>query len=139
MTQAVCNLSRPDIRKPFLLITTNFFFVMFAGPFAMIFYAVQIFQDSGIDANEHLAAIVVAIIRVVGGIFAIFLIQKMPRLRQVMLTMTTMSLSMAVLGGVMYLKELGFDNMTLRVLPILCVTLYMFSFGAGAGATFDFL
>ena len=133
MTQAVCNLSRSDIRKPFLLITTNFFFVMFAGPFAMIFYAIQIFQDSGIGANEHLAAIVVAAIRVLGGILAIFLIKKVPRLRQVMVTMNLMSISMAVLGIVMYLKEIGFDNIALRVLPIVCVTLYMFSFGAGAG------
>jgi len=134
MTQAVKNLSRSDIRKPFLLILTNFMFVMFAGPFAMIFYAIQIFQDSGVDGNEHLAAIVVAVIRVGGGILAIFLIQKVPRIRQQMFTMILMSLSMAVLGGVMYLKELGFDNLTLKVLPIICVTLYMFSFGAGAGA-----
>lgn len=133
MSQAVNNLSRSDIRKPFLLITTNFFFVMFAGPFAMIFYAIQIFQDSGIDGNEHLAAIVVAFIRVLGGILAIFLIQKMPRIRLSMITMTLMSISMAVLGTIMYLKEMGYDSMTLRILPILCVTLYMFSFGAGAG------
>jgi len=133
MIQALRNLSRPDIRKPFLLITCNFCFVMFTGPFAMIFYAIQIFQESGIDANEHLAAIVVAAIRVVGGIAAIVLIKKLPRLKQAMLTMSLMSLAMAVLGGVMYLQDLGFKHGILRVLPIICVTIYMFSFGAGAG------
>ena len=44
-----------------------------------------------------------------------------------------MSLSMAVLGGVMYMKELGFEDPVLRILPIIWLTIYMFSFGAGAG------
>ena len=33
----------------------------------------------------------------------------------------------------MYLKDLGFESQALRILPIICVTLYMFSFGAGTG------
>ena len=73
--QALGNLRRPDIRRPFLLVTANFMyiydrsnppfnvsfhcsfedsavyisssFVMFAGPFAMIFYGVQIFKETG--------------------------------------------------------------------------------------------
>ena len=34
---------------------------------------------------------------------------------------------------IMYLKELGWENQALKILPIVCVTLYMFSFGSGAG------
>ena len=64
------------------------------------------------DAN--LAAILVAAIRVVGGVFAIFLIKKLPRLHLVMSTMTLMAVSMAVLGGVVYLKEQGADSASLR-------------------------
>ena len=133
MTQALKNMSRSDIRSPFLLITANFSLVLFAGPFAIIYYGIEIFQDVGIDANEHLAAIIVAAIRVIGGFIAIFLIKRVPRLKHVMVSMSLMSLSMAVLGGVMYMKELGFENPGLRILPIICVTIYMFSFGAGAG------
>ena len=116
-----------------LLAMANFSFVTLAGPFAIIFYGIQIFEDVGIDANEHLAAIVVAAIRVFGGVIAIFLIRRIPRRTHIMISMNVMSLSMAVLGGVIYLKELGFEHQALRILPILCVTLYMFSFGAGAG------
>merc|ERR1719481_944549 len=47
--------------------------------------------------------------------------------------MTLMSLSMAVLGAILFLKDNGADSTVLRVVPIVCVTLYMFSFGAGAG------
>merc|ERR1712025_1430988 len=90
MTQAFLNLSRFDIRRPVLLSLTNFSFVTLAGPFAIIFYGVEIFEEVGVDANEHLAAIVVAAIRVVGGIVAILLTRKMPRLTHVMITMNMM-------------------------------------------------
>ena len=68
-------------------------FVMGSGPFAVIFYGVQIFQKTGFHSfsilnilyfflsgiNAYLAAICVAIIRVVGGVLAIFLIKNIPR------------------------------------------------------------
>lgn len=86
---------------------------MFSGPFAMIFYGVQIFQETGVDAN--LAAIVVAVIRVVGGLLAIGLIRRLPRRGLAMATMSLMGGSMAVLGGVLYLQERGADTPVLRL------------------------
>jgi len=133
MITAVRNLSRPDIWRPVILTLANFSFVNFVGPFAIIFYGIEVFEEVGIDANEHLAAIVVAAIRVIGGIVAILLIRRMPRLKHVTISMNLMCLSMATLGCVMYLKDLGIENQTLRILPIICLTLYMFSFGAGTG------
>jgi len=133
LTQALTNLMRrSDVAKPFFLVFANFLFVMFAGPFAMIFYGVQIFQETGV--NAHMAAVVVAILRVVGGLVALVLIKKLPRVRLAMATMTLMSLSMAILGAVLYLKDKGAEGSTvLRVVPVLCVLVYMFSYGAGAG------
>ena len=66
---------------------------MGSGPFAVIFYGVQIFQKTGFKScfypilsvlfmsgiNAYLAAICVAIIRVIGGVLAIFLIKNIPR------------------------------------------------------------
>ena len=142
---------------------------MFAGPFAMIFYGVQIFQETGkykthiskfqskgllhklsAGVNAHMAAVVVAILRVVGGLVALVLIKKLPRyfrlssslletwqcdrntkndnrelrsldplhfrqfrVRLAMATMTLMSLSMAILGAVLYLKDKGAEGSTL--------------------------
>jgi len=40
---------------------------------------------------------------------------------------------MAVLGAVLFLKDNGADSTVLRVVPVLCVVVFMFSFGAGAG------
>ena len=132
MTEAIGNLSRPDVRTPFLLITINFYLVMLSGPFAIIFYSVQIFQSAGGGLDQHLAllaAIIVATIRVLGGIVGIFLVQKLPRVGLSMATMTLMSVSMAVLGGSLYTKTTG---PLVDLLPLISVGTFMFSFAAGA-------
>ena len=129
MTEALRNLSRPDVRTPFLLITVNFYLVMLSGPFAIIFYSVQIFQSAGGGLDQHLAAIIVATIRVLGGIVGIFLVQKLPRVGLSMATMTLMSVSMAVLGGSLYTKATG---PVVDLLPLISVGTFMFSFAAGA-------
>ena len=133
MTEAVRNLARSDVRTPFLLLIANFFFVMFSGPFAIIFYSIEIFQNIAAGLDKHLASIVVAVIRVMGGILGIFLIQKLPRVRLAMLMMTLMSLSMTVLGVILYIRTFSPPSLLLDVLPVISVTFYMFCFGAGAG------
>ena len=129
MTEAVRNLTRPDVRTPFLLITVNFYLVMLSGPFAIIFYSVQIFQATGVGPDQHLAAIIVAAIRVLGGVAGIYLVQKLPRVWLSMVTMSLMSVSMAVLGGSLYMKEDSVLSPVLELLPVLSVTAYMFREG----------
>lgn len=124
MTEAIRNLARPDVRTPFLLITANCLFTMLSGPFAIIFYSVEIFQDTGID--KYLASILSAVIRVLGSVLGIFLVHKLPRVKLSMVMMTLMSISMAILGTVLYL------NVLTDIVPIISVTLYMFCYGAGA-------
>ena len=48
-----------------------------------------------------------------------------------MLTMSTMGLSMISLGFSVYFKESLGDSPVITVIPILCVSLYLFAFGAG--------
>ena len=54
------------IRTPFLIISLNFFFTMFSGPFVVVFYSVEIYKNSGVEVNEHVAAIISAAVRVGG-------------------------------------------------------------------------
>ena len=44
MMEALKNLSRKEIRTPFLLVVFNFLFSMFSGPNVIVFYAVEIFE-----------------------------------------------------------------------------------------------
>ena len=41
---------------------------MFSGPFVVVFYSVEIYKNSGVEVNEHVAAIISAAVRV-GGKF----------------------------------------------------------------------
>ena len=90
--EAIRNLSRYAIRTPFLLTICCFLCVKLSGPSAIIFYAVEIFQEAGTGVDQYLAAIITAIMRIFGGLIALLLIQKLPRKKHMMLTMSTMGL-----------------------------------------------
>ena len=130
--QALRNLSRPDIWKPFLLIITNLLFAQFSGPYIIVFYAVEIFQSSGVDLNNHLAAMLIASIAVLGGFLSIFLVQKFPRVRLNMTMMTVMALALTTLGLIVYIKaDYPAQSSVLDILQVLAVTTVMFGYGAG--------
>ena len=153
MVEAVKNLSRYDIRTPFLLTIFNLMFIMLAGPMAIIFYAVEIFQvlahraltkssmsslkknffqEAGNgQVNSHLAAIISAVVRLLGGILAVFIVQRVERVRHAMTSMTIMGLSMISLGTILYFRDSLEDTAAMTILPILCVSVYLFAFGAG--------
>ena len=126
LRQALSNLKRrADVAKPFLLVTTNFMWVLKSGdhggdvfevwsisfghighfcliqglscslgrlPWSstgyksskrLVFrYTASVFHFSTklcVGVNAHMAAVVMAILRVIGGFLAIFLIKKLPR------------------------------------------------------------
>ena len=104
---------------------------MFSGLPVLIFYAIDIFKDAGVNSNQHMAAIITAFVRIGGGILSIFLFQKLPRVKLAMASMSVMSISMITLGSVIYIKDQYEDNIVFQILPIVLVTIYMFAFGAG--------
>ena len=131
MTEAIRNLRRREIRTPFLLIFTSYLFMFWSGPHVIVFYAVEIFEKVGVSTtNQYLAAIISASVRVLGGVVGIFIIRLMPRVRLAMISMTLLSVSMFTLGAVFYLKQ-SHQSQLLDILPVCCVALYQFSYGAG--------
>ena len=81
LREAVVNFRRPDIWRPILLALANTMLVMLAGPFVIVFYAVEIFREAGAgEGVEHVATISMGVVRVVAGVAAIFLIKQFPRL-----------------------------------------------------------
>ena len=128
--EALKNLSRYDVRTPFLLITANFWIVMFSGPAIIVFYSVEIFQNTGI--NHYLASILVIGVQVIGGIIGMFLVQKFPRVKLNMFMMTLMAAMMATLGTAVYFKDNGYeDSNALDIAQVIAVVVYMFAFRAG--------
>ena len=136
MTEALRNLSRHDVRTPFFLVLTNFYMVTSSGVIAFTFYAVEIFGEAGINVNKYLAAVIVAGVRIFGGVSSIFLVQKLPRVKLAMSTMSVMSLSTFLLGLGFFLKENQVESEMLNVLPVVCLSMYTFCFGAGKPSIF---
>ena len=129
MTEAVRNLSRREVRIPFILITTNFFLVTFSGSSAIIYYSVEIFQsEEVVGLNKYLASIIVAAILVIGGILGIYLVKIQPRVRLSMIMMTLQSICMGVLGAALYVTTL---SEYLSIIKVTTVTTYMLCSSAG--------
>ena len=135
MTEALSNLSRPDVRTPFLLVTINYWLVLLSGPPIIIFYSVSIFQNLNQTIDQHVVAILSASVQVIGGIVGIFLVQKLPRVKLNMLSMSLMSACMAALGTALYLKATHPSSCStvLDTVQLVAVILFMFCFGAGSG------
>ena len=130
MTEAFWNLfSRPDVRTPFLLVITHNTLLMFSGPIAIIFYAVEVLQSEGGGLNKHLASIIVAVVLVVGGIIGILTVQKFPRVRLAMVSMTLMSVCLGVLGGSLYTTSLS--PQLQNIIKVTSVTVFIFVCNAG--------
>ena len=128
--EAVRKLSRPEVRTPFILITTNFFLVTLSGASAIIYYSVDVFQSKGVAGlNKHLASIIVAVILVLGGILGIFLVKKYPRVQLSLIMMTIKSFCMAVLGAALY--ETSLSEYQQNMIKVTTVTVYMLCSSAG--------
>ena len=66
----------------------------------------NIFQEAGNgQVNSHLAAIISAVVRLLGGILAVFIVQRVERVRHAMTSMTIMGLPMISLGTVLYFRD----------------------------------
>jgi len=130
MTEAFRNVfSRADVRTPFLLVITHNSLLMFSGPVAIIFYAVEVLQSEEGGLDEHLASIIVGLVIVIGGILGIFAVQKLPRVRLAMISMTLMSICLAVLGGSLYTRSLS--PQLQNIIKVTSVTVFTFVCNSG--------
>jgi len=131
LKKAITNLRYADIRKPFFINIFNGCLVFSAGPLALFSYAVQIFQDLGLEGGAYVAAIILAAVRIIGAILAIFVIKKFPRARVACVCVFIMGICMAVLGCLMYFKTHGNDSLGVSIGAAICIFIYMFAYCTG--------
>ncbi|XP_069699256.1 facilitated trehalose transporter Tret1-like isoform X2 [Periplaneta americana] len=58
-------LKRPEAYKPLLIFNSFFFFQQFSGIYVIIFYAVNIIRESGVNFDGYLATVLIGVSRVV--------------------------------------------------------------------------
>ena len=130
LMEVMRNLARHDVRTPFLLVAANYLLVNLSGLYAVISSAAEIYEETG---AEGWASILVSIALFLSSILGVFLVDRVGRVRLVMVSMTMMSACTAVLGTSLYLTSLLPPSPLLDLVPALSVTVYILCYGFGAG------
>jgi len=113
-------------RKPFIILNSLFLLMIFSGKFAIEFYAVKIFKNSGAHINEYLAAVIIAFINLVGSLMFIPLVKRFPRKILLILSSLVMGVSLVLLGfSVYYLNHISDIVLGFNWIPLIATVTYM--------------
>ncbi|XP_076658649.1 trehalose transporter 1 isoform X2 [Halictus rubicundus] len=119
--------------KPFMISVGLMFFQQFSGINAVVFYTVQIFEDAGSDI-ANLSAIIIGVVNFLSAFAAAIVIDKLGRKILLYISSVTMSLTLIMLGGFFYAKDVSqSDVSTIGWLPLVSLILYMIGFSLGFG------
>ena len=119
-------LIKPSCFKPLILLVFLFILMQSTGTFAVIFYAVNVFQvsffffshfhhpihhffetfqDAGVTENSYIAAIFVGFLRLVGALGGTLLLKKVPRKMLLIISGILMGLSLVGLSVDLYISD----------------------------------
>lgn len=113
--------------KPFFILNSLFFLMLFSGKFAVDFYAVEIFQNFGSNMNEYLSSVIIAFIHLLGSLLFIPLVKRFSRKLLLVLSSLVMGVSLLLLGLCIY-SHFHYSMQVLSDfdwLPIICIVTYM--------------
>lgn len=117
--------SRPTFFKPFLLISTFFFFQQFSGVFVIVFYAIDIVNEVKISVDPYLAICLIASMRVVGSVVVSIMSKKFGRRPLSLVSGAGMTLSMiAIAAYLIFVQENTITS--LSWLPLILLIGYFF-------------
>jgi len=115
--------------KPFVILNSLFFLMLFSGKFAIDFYAVEIFQHFGGNMNEYLSAVIIAFINLIGALLFIPMVKRCSRKMLLTFSSMLMGVSLVLLGLCMYSHT--YHSLSVLSdcdwLPMICIVSYMVS------------
>lgn len=128
---------KPICLKPFLIMTVFFFFQQASGTFVIVFYAVDFVKEAGSSLDPFLAAILLAIGRIIATILVGMVCRTFGRRPPTIISGALMTIFMAILAGYLYSLYIGAIDLDTAEkfswLPVTLVILYFFT------STFGFL
>ncbi|XP_018325286.1 facilitated trehalose transporter Tret1 [Agrilus planipennis] len=131
------NIRKRTVVKAFIISLSLMFFQQMSGINAVVFYATDIFKDSGSKIDPKTASIVVALVQVLATILSSLLVDRLGRRILLISSGAVMALSSVLLGVFFTLKMdkiIGNGTLTsLGFLPVtsLCIFVTMYSVGLG--------
>merc|ERR1711893_53203 len=106
--------------KPFTILNSLFFLMVFSGKFTIDFYAVDFFKHTGSHVNEYISAVIIAFIHLVGSLIFIPLIKKTSR--KLLLSISSLVMGTALAGLAIWMS---YSSAATDWVPITCLLMYM--------------
>lgn len=111
--------------KPFLIMNLFFFFQQFSGTFVVVFYAVDIVKEAGINFDPYIAAILIGLIRFLVTIVVSFVSNRYGRRPPAIVSGAGMTLTMGSLATYLYLSSTGAIAEDMAWFPVVSLMLYI--------------
>jgi len=118
------DFAAPTVWKPFVILVCFFLLQEASGIYIVLYYAVNFFQMAGSTLDNHVASIVVAMLRLVMSVTGSVCIQHLDRRTMAMTSAILMAVSMAACGTYEFLYEaLPVDDRPYGWVPLMCILL----------------
>lgn len=99
---------------------------LFSGTFAMINYTASIFKQSGSTIDEHMSAIIVAAIQILGVYGSTSLVDRVGRKTLLMFSTSGAFVGLLALGTYSYFNEIGYDLVQYSWVPLASFSMFIF-------------
>ncbi|XP_051174507.1 facilitated trehalose transporter Tret1-like isoform X2 [Leptopilina boulardi] len=124
------NLMKHILRRtaliPSFILLGYFFFQQFSGIFAVVYYAVQISEDSGVKIDHHLNAIFIGATRLIGAFLVAWASRRFGRRTLSILSGLGMTISIGCLSFYLFLHDRDYVTSDENILPVICLISYIF-------------
>jgi hypothetical protein len=125
-------IKEPEAYKPLLIINALFFFQQFSGIFVIIFYAVTIAKEAGVNFDSYLAAVLIGVCRLIMTVVISFASRRYGR--RVLCNTSGVCMTVSIVGLSLYLNlthDRILTDATYGWWPIMALMMYILSSTAG--------
>jgi facilitated trehalose transporter len=132
-TNAFKRLTFADNLKPLIISIVLMFFQQFSGINAVIFYAIQIFKNSGSSIDDNLSAIIIGLVNLAATLLSTALVDRVGRKILIYVSNLIMIITLACYGTYLYYQNTNSDLGNVGWLPLACLMIYVVGFSLGMG------
>ncbi|XP_973332.1 facilitated trehalose transporter Tret1-2 homolog [Tribolium castaneum] len=128
-------LTRASCLKPLSLVVGFFFFQQFAGTFVIVFYALNIVKEAGVEIDAYVAIVMIGLVRLFSAILVSYISKIFGRRPLSVVSGSGMAVCMMALAGyilaVTKSKVPEATQQSLVFLPVVLLLLYFFTSTVG--------
>lgn len=121
------HMTKRNAMVPFVIMLSYFFFQQFSGIFVVIYYAVDIIAESGVQLDPYLGAVLIGVTRFIGSLLVASVSRKYGRRIPSIFSGVGMGIFMGGLSLYLFLESKGYNIADGGVIPTVCVLMYIFT------------